>query len=218
MGANKLLTAVYKKVPMTIRSVQKAKTRRALIEAALRLSAAQGFSGIGLREVTREAEVAPTTFYRHFQSMEELGLVLIDEVGLSLRRLMRQAAQRVGQQGKDMIQTAVEAFMEFIYLNTNLFRLFLGERMGSSTAFRKELKLELNRFIDELTAELDQAVSRSKYNLYETRLTAEAIIAVTFTLGAEALDLPTGKLQALSERIVQEVRIILKGSEALAKP
>jgi len=59
---------------MGIRAEQKEKTRRSLIQAAFRqLSADSSYSNLSLREVAREAGIAPTSFYRHFRDMEELG-------------------------------------------------------------------------------------------------------------------------------------------------
>ena len=77
-----------------IRALQKEKTRRQLIDAALgQLSSERSFSSLSLREVAKEAGLAPTSFYRHFSDMDELGLTLVDEAGLTLRQLMRQARQ-----------------------------------------------------------------------------------------------------------------------------
>lgn len=200
---------------MTSRSEQKAKTRRSLIDAALKLSAERGFSGISLREVTREAKIAPTAFYRHFHSMDDLGLTLIDEVGVSLRQLMRQARLRFAKQGRSVVRLSVEAFMEFVHDNANLFRVLLGERSGSSSAFRKALHTEMDRFIGELTEDLERGSVLAKRPLIDAGLTAEAIVAVVFTVGAESLDLPAHSRKQLAERIIQEIRIIMHGSEAL---
>lgn len=197
----------------TLRSEQKLKTRRALIEAALEISAKRGFSALSLRELTREAGVAPTAFYRHFKDMDELGLVLIDEVGLGLRQLMRQARQRAGK-GPSVVQTSIDTFMDYVHANPNLFRLLLGERSGSSQAFRKALHSEIERFVGELTEDLERNPRRP---LSDAGLAAEAIVAVVFTVGAETLDLPAHRRPALTERIVKEIRIILRGAEALGK-
>jgi len=56
-----------------VRAIQKEKTRRALVNAAFnQLSAEKSFSNLSLREVAREAGIAPTSFYRHFSDMDEL--------------------------------------------------------------------------------------------------------------------------------------------------
>ena len=90
-----------------VRAQQKERTRRSLIEAAFeQLNAEQGFASLTLREVAREAGIAPTSFYRHFRDMDELGLAMVDESGLTLRQLMRQARKRI-EKGGSVLQTSV---------------------------------------------------------------------------------------------------------------
>lgn len=202
--------------PVASRADKKARTRKALIDAAVRLSAEYGFSGLSLREVTREADLAPTTFYRHFTDMDDLGLTLIDEVGLSLRRLMRQAGQRAGTE-RNIVKAEVEAFLAFIHEQTNLFRLLVGERSGSSSAFRKALHREMDRFIGEFTEVLEQQSQVKGKPLVDAALTAEAIVAVVFNVGAESLDLPAHSRKQLVERILKEVQIIICGAETITK-
>ncbi len=94
-----------------VRAIQKEKTRRALIDAAFnQLSAEKSFSNLSLREVAREAGIAPTSFYRHFSDMDELGLEMVDEAGLTLRQLMRQARKRIDA-GGSVIRVSVETFL-----------------------------------------------------------------------------------------------------------
>ena len=127
---------------MGIRAQQKEKTRRSLIDASFgQLSADRGFSNLSLREVSREAGIAPTSFYRHFKDMDELGLVMVDEGGLLLRQLMRQARQRIVAEGS-LIRTSVQTFMEFIEQSPNVFRLLLRERSGTSAEFRAAVARE----------------------------------------------------------------------------
>ena len=83
---------------MGVRAQQKEKTRRSLVEAAFsQLSAERSFASLSLREVAREAGIAPTSFYRHFRDVDELGLTMVDESGLMLRQLMRQARREYPQ-------------------------------------------------------------------------------------------------------------------------
>ena len=101
-----------------VRAQQKQKTRQALIEAAFnQLSADHSFSNLSLREVAREAGIAPTSFYRHFKDMNELGLTMVDEAGLTLRQLMRQARRRIAS-GGSVINTSVVTFMVFAIRGT----------------------------------------------------------------------------------------------------
>ncbi|MEC9276510.1 MAG: HTH-type transcriptional repressor FabR, partial [Pseudomonadota bacterium] len=133
------------------RQEQKLKTRQNIIHAAFSLlDENRSLSAISLREVAREAGIAPTSFYRHFKDMDELGLTLVDEAGLALRQLMRQARRRIAS-GGGVIHTSVETFMEFIAANTNVFRLLLREHTGTSSAYRLAVFREIQHFIDELT-------------------------------------------------------------------
>ena len=194
------------------RSEQKQETRRRLIDAALALSAERGFSAVSLREVAKACGIAPTGFYRHFRDLDELGLALVDEVALALRQLVREARRRYGQGFR--VKSSVEAFVEYVHQKPNLFRLLLGERLGGSSAFRKALHVEIDRFVSELTDDLEAQARAEQREVAPgvAALAAEAVVAVVFTVGAEALELQKHRLPALADRIVREVYLVLRGA------
>ncbi|GAA5193048.1 HTH-type transcriptional repressor FabR [Ferrimonas gelatinilytica] len=197
---------------MGIRAQQKEKTRRALVDAAFnQLSAERSFSSLSLREVAREAGIAPTSFYRHFKDMEELGLNMVDEGGLTLRQLMRKGRQRA-EQGGSVVRSSIEIFMEFIDNNANVFRLLLRERTGTSAAFRAAVNREIRHFTDELNDYLQARAGRSKELSYAQ---AEAMVVLVFSSGSEALDLSKSERKALSERLILQVAMLALGGEAL---
>ncbi len=192
-----------------IRAQQKEKTRRQLIDAALgQLSAERSFSSLSLREVAKEAGLAPTSFYRHFSDMDELGLTLVDEAGLTLRQLMRQARQRI-EKGGSVIQISVHTFMEFIEKNGNIFRLLLRERSGTSEEFRAAVNREIRYFTMELCDYLEKA---NKLDREVAFLQANAAVTIVFGAGAEALDLNKKEQDALAQRTIQQLRIIARGA------
>lgn len=195
-----------------IRAQQKERTRRSLIDAAFRLVTAESsYSNLSLREVAREAGIAPTSFYRHFSDMEELGLTMVDEGGLTLRQLMRQARQRIAT-GGSVIRTSVETFMEFVENNPNIFRVLLRERSGTSAAFRAAVSRELRHFCEELTDYIEQA---TKFTRDEASIQSEAMVTIVFNAGADALDLSNEERQALSDRTIMQLRMIAKGAAVL---
>ena len=169
-----------------VRAIQKEKTRRALIDAAFnQLTAEKSFSNLSLREVAREAGIAPTSFYRHFRDMDELGLTMVDEAGLTLRQLMRQARKRI-EIGGSVIVISVETFFEFIGNSPNVFRLLLRESSGTSQEFRTAAAREIKHFVDELAEYLAQSNHYSQYMAY---VQAEGMMTIVFTAGANALDM-----------------------------
>lgn len=196
------------------RAQQKFKTRRTIIDAALnQLSAETSFSNLSLREVTREAGIAPTSFYRHFKDMDELGLTLVDEAGLTLRQLMRQARARIADtSGGSVIRTSVETFMEFINDNGNVFRLLLRERSGTSAAFRAAVSREIQHFIAELGDYLQKELG---FVEEEARVQADAMVILVFSAGAEALDLSKSARQGLAEKVMMQLRMVARGAAVL---
>lgn len=192
-----------------VRAQQKQKTRQALIVAAFnQLSAEHSFSNLSLREVAREAGIAPTSFYRHFKDMNELGLTMVDEAGLTLRQLMRQARRRIAS-GGSVINTSVLTFMEFIDTSSNQFRLLLRERSGTSKAFRAAVAREIQHFILELAHYLEAETPCDANHAY---MQAEAMVTLVFNAGADALDQDAQQREELTERLIWQLRYIAKGA------
>ncbi len=194
------------------RAQQKEKTKRAIIDAAFcLLSQERSYSSLSLREVSREAGIAPTSFYRHFSDMEELGLTLVDEGGVALRQLMRKARQRMSGRGP-VINTSVETFMEFIHNSPHVFRLLLRERSGTSLAFRKAVSRELQYFVVELADYIQQT---QNYSADASKIQAEAMVVLVFNAGAEALDSNTAERKLLTQKAITQLRFVAKGAESL---
>ena len=196
------------------RAQQKEKTRRMIIDAAFHLlSQSRSYSSLSLREVTRVAGIAPNSFYRHFEDMEELGLTLVDESGVVLRQLMRKARQRIRDQGS-VIRTSVETFMEFVRSSPQVFYLLLRERSGTSLAFRKAVSRELQYFIVELA---DYIQHKQNYPAAEARIQADAMVALVFNAGVEALDCRPAEMRTLTETTIVQLRYIARGADVILK-
>lgn len=186
------------------------------MDAALaQLSADRGFGSLSLREVAREAGIAPTSFYRHFSELDELGLALVDEGGVALRQLMRQARKRIARNGS-AISTSVDTFMEYLGNNANLFRLMLRERTGVSKPFRTAIRAEIDHFVTELADDLSRFADEEGRLLSDPRIVAEAMVTLVFNQGAEALDCTPKERDILKTKLKQELRMILVGSQTLA--
>jgi AcrR family transcriptional regulator len=203
------LIAFDKNEPDVNRQEQKLRTRRSIVEAAFSLLDEQrSLSSISLREVARAAGIAPTSFYRHFKDIDELGLTLVDEGGLALRQLMRQARLRIAS-GGGVINTSVNTFMEFISANSNVFRLLLREHSGTSLAFRAAVHREIQHFIVELT---DYTMASTGLSHQHANLQAEAMVKLVFSAGAEALDASNEQKILLAQRVKLQLRFVANGA------
>ncbi len=203
---------------MTTRSEQKLKTRRALLDGALQiLSPERVFSNLSLREVTRAAGIAPTSFYRHFDDMNDLGLALVEEAGLALRQLLRKARSRIKERGT-AIDTSVDTFMEYLINNTNHFRLLLREHTGNSEEFRVAINLEIQHFVTELEDYLTKRENNEKSHVASDAKTinalAEAMVTIVFHMGGLALDASKAQRDALADKAKLQLRMLIKGARS----
>ncbi|MDD2170930.1 HTH-type transcriptional repressor FabR [Glaesserella parasuis] len=195
-----------------IRAIQKEKTRRALVDAAFnQLTADKSFSNLSLREVAREAGIAPTSFYRHFKDMDELGLAMVDESGLILRQLMRQARKRL-EKGGSVITISVETFFELIEYRPNMFRLLLRERSGTSQEFRTATSREIQHFVAELAEYIQQRDHAITQEL--AYIQSEGLVTLVFTAGSHALDLNSQEREKLKQRVITQLRMLARGAAA----
>lgn len=205
---------------MTTRSEQKQKTRRSLLDGALQiLSPERVFSNLSLREVTRAAGIAPTSFYRHFDDMNDLGLALVEEAGLALRQLLRKARSRIEENGT-AIDTSVDTFMEYLVSNTNHFRLLLREHTGNSKEFRVAINIEIKHFVTELEEYLKSREVNSNQQLLLNENTintlAEGMVTIVFHMGGLALDATKQERENLANKAKLQLRMMLKGAYSLS--
>lgn len=192
-------------------------SREDLIAAALKLVGPhRSVSTLSLREVAREAGIAPNSFYRQFRDMDELAVALIDLAGRSLRKIIGEARQRA-RVDRSVVRSSVEAFMEQMRADDKLLHVLLREGTVGSDAFKQAVDRELNFFEEELRLDLIRLAALDGSALHEPALVAKAITRLVFAMGATAMDLPPEKDPILVEQLSQMVRMIITGSRALSE-
>src|SRR5258705_5325129 len=135
------------------REERKEATRRAIVAASLRLLEDRSFTALSLREVTREAGIVPAAFYRHFESMEALGLVLIDESFRALRDMLRGA--RAGKLDPNrVIESSVDILIDGVNERREHWRFIGRERSSGVTVLRYAIRTEIRVITSELAIDL----------------------------------------------------------------
>lgn len=164
--------------PQSLTKAVAAQGKRLLMEAALKLTAqSRSISALGLRELAREAGLNPNTFYRHFKSIDELGLAIIEEmtgqIRQPLRALRRQAAESVVPPGtKDLswednpalnLQKAtlvthqtVRLFLDYALQHRNAFIMGVRELHGASPVLRQALRKVMRDFAADMADDIKQ--------------------------------------------------------------
>lgn len=158
-------------------------TRDKLMAAALALvGRGRHFASLGIREVTREAGVVPTSFYRHFRNMDDLGLQLVDELGLVLRRMMREARAHVLQADK-LMEESVAIFISHVQANRSFFFFMAQGLAGESRAVQEGIRSEMRFFATELANDLRRMRLVDHLTDYDLELTCDLVVrTVAFSL------------------------------------
>ena len=192
-------------------------SRDDLLAAALRLIGPhRSVSSLSLREVSREAGIAPNSFYRQFRDIDELAVALIDLAGQSLRKIVGAARHRATTD-HSIVRGSVEAFVEQVRADDKLLHVLLREGTVGSDAFKRAVDRELMFFEEELRIDLVRLSAADNLTLYEPALVAKAITRLVFAMGATAMDSPPEKDVELIDQMTQMVRMILAGARAVGR-
>src|SRR6195256_3868698 len=193
------------------REERKQATRRAIIAAGLRLLEERSFSALSLREVTREAGIVPAAFYRHFETMEALGLVLIDESFRALRDMLRSA--RSGKLDPTrVIEGSVDILIAGVNERREHWRFIVRERNSGVTVLRYAIRTEIRLITSELAIDLARFPGLNTWSAEGLNILASLFVNSMISI-AEAIE-DAGDQTALGEirRIaVKQLRLIVIG-------
>jgi AcrR family transcriptional regulator len=129
-------------------------TRQALLDAALeQMEHGISFDQLSLRRVTRAAGVVPAAFYRHFASMDELGLVLVEESVRALRAMLREAREG-GPPPEHIIRRSVEILLTHVREHRRHFAFIADARTSGNAVLRHTIRNEIRLFTSELATDL----------------------------------------------------------------
>jgi len=197
------------------RSARKDFTRTNLLQAALTLMGdGRSFTSLGLREIAREAGVVPTAFYRHFRNTDELGLVLVEEVGITLRRLLRET-RKMDVSPRDMLRRSVSVYQEYVKLNRLQFMFISSERSGGSRILRLAIRNDVAHFTNEMAQDFRMRGLYAQLPTTSLQMVCGMLVMTMLAAATDILDLPPDQPLLESEMLenfIQQLKIILLGA------
>ena len=199
---------------MALREEKKLQTRQALMDAALTLMhEGAGFSGLSLREVSRQAGLVPTGFYRHFSDLDALGEELAVEACRQLRVVMRQVRKKA--QGGAAITDSVTALVEFIRRNPLYFEFLARERAGGPPKVRETIHTPMRPLVAELAEDLQQWPIYADFPRDDLAMLADLVVNTVIHLALDLLALPYVEDDAEQVlRTTKQLRLIMLGARA----
>ncbi len=98
------------------------RTRRILREALVALILEKDYASISIRELTDRAEVAYITFFRHYESLDQLLMEVLDE---GMGELLVHIESLAKQPDTSQLETEGRLIFEYIQQKVDLFRILL---------------------------------------------------------------------------------------------
>jgi AcrR family transcriptional regulator len=196
---------------MPTRVERKEVTRRAIIGAALKLLDERNFSALSLREVTREVGIVPAGFYRHFESMEALGLVLIDESFRSLREMLRSARTNKLDPNR-MIESTVEILTASVTQQREHWRFIVRERSSGIPILRHAIRAEILLITSELAADLARFPGLETWSTEDLNIRAGLFVNSMIVIAEAIEDAPDATtIEEITRTAVKQLRMITVG-------
>ena len=135
------------------RGERKERTRRAILDAALALCEDSSLVALSLRQVAKEVGIVPTGFYRHFDSLDSLGLALVDESFASLRAMLRDV-RRSDPALSDIVDRSIGTLVEHVHQQQAHFLFIARERAAGPPVVRDAIRHEIELCERELATDL----------------------------------------------------------------
>lgn len=210
----KATTTAERKDKLT-RTERKDITRNSLLQAALALiGEGRSFTSLGIREIAREAAMVPNAFYRHFRSTDDLGLALVEEVGITLRRLLREVRQNAVEQA-DITRRSVQVYHQYVVQNRLLFLFISSERSGGSRILRLAIRNEVTHFTNEMAQDFRRIGVYNDMSTQSLQMVCGVIVTTMLAAAPEILDLPPEQPLLETEMIenfVRQMQVVLLGA------
>ncbi len=173
-------------------------TRQALLDAALlRMEDGESFDALSLRSVTRAAGVVPTAFYRHFASLDELGLALVEESFRTLRAMLREAREQPAP--RDIIRSSVEILVEHVRSHRQHFAFVARVRSTGNAVLRHAIRSEIRLFTSELATDLARFPILREWTTEDLLMLAGLLVNTMIATIEAMLDVPVAGPAAEAE-------------------
>ncbi|MFC7360537.1 TetR family transcriptional regulator [Nocardioides astragali] len=192
------------------RAERKERTRRAILDAALALAADSSLGAISLRQVAKQVGVVPTAFYRHFGSLELLGLALVDESFRSLR-LMLLDGWRHAPEYRDVIDGSLPIVAQHVRENRTHYAFIARERTAGSPRIREAINHEIELITRELATDIARSGAAEHYSSTDIALLADLVVSFVVTMAERLVDDPDAEAQTLDQARTQ-LRMLLVGA------
>ena len=153
------------------------RTRRLLRDALVSLILKKDFASITIKEVTERAEVAYITFYRHYESLDQLLMEVLDE---GLVELMTHIEALARQSDPSSLETEGRLIFEYIEQKADLFRILLKSQ--SVTRIRKKVVSNISTIFQKSCVPLERLGNQVTINMASNHIATSLLSLIEWWL------------------------------------
>lgn len=153
------------------------RTRRLLRDALISLILKKDFASITIKEITDRAEVAYITFYRHYDSLDQLLMEVLDE---GLVELMSHIETLAKQSDTSALETEGRLIFEYIGQKADLFRILLKSQ--SVTRIRRKVVRNIAAVFQKSCVPLERLGNQVTINMASNHIATSLLSLIEWWL------------------------------------
>lgn len=162
------------------------RTRRLLRDALVSLILKKDFASITIKEITGRAEVAYITFYRHYESLDQLLMEVLDE---GLTELMIHIETLAKQSDTASLETEGRLIFEYIGQKADLFHILLKSQ--SVTRIRKKVVSNISAIFQKSCVPLERLGNQVTINMASNHIATSLLSLIEWWLENNMKPSPT---------------------------
>jgi len=181
--------------------------------ALLRIEAGENFDSLSLRSVARAAGIVPNAFYRHFASIDELGLALVEESFRTLRAMLREAREHLPPE--HVIRRSVEILTNHVSEHRHHFIFVVRVGSTANTVLRHAIRAEIRLFSSELATDLARFPALRDWTTEDLHTLAGLLVNTMISIVGAMVDAPVVAPEAdadITRTAEKQLRMVMLGA------
>ena len=161
------------------------RTHRLLRDALVALILKKDFASISIKEITERADVAYITFFRHYESIDQLLMEVLDE---GLGELLTRIETLAKQSDASNLETEGRLIFEYIGQKADLFRILFKSQ--SVTRVRKKVLRNIATIFQKSCAPLTRSNNPVTVNILSNHIATSLLALIEWWLDNKMTPLP----------------------------
>ena len=153
------------------------RTHRILREALVSLVLEKDYASISIKEITERADVAYITFFRHYESIDELLMEVLDD---GLAELLHHIQTLASHSEEPASEVEGKLIFEYVNQKSDLFRILFKSQ--SATRIRKKVVKNIAAIFQKSCAPLRNSGSRIPINAVTNHIATSLLALIEWWL------------------------------------